>query len=131
MYTNMIFYVQVEYRVTHKNVTKGNVVSIPLPNNQILDLFKSKAVEEETLNMVKLQFQPFIKRKTVRPLQIQSTCRQQNGCDSKTGFCLGEDRKHSGKIRKMLVNSIYSFSQNVFKSPLPNGRENWDCVVKS
>ena len=52
-------------------------------------------------------------------VQIQSTCRRRNKCDSKFEFRF---RKGRNILEDMLVTSIFSFSQNVkFFRGLPQG----------
>ena len=65
--------------------------------------------------------QPFTKQKNFKPVQIQSTYRRQNKCDSKFEFGFRKGRKHFGEKEEMLVTSIFSFSQTVFKRPLSRG----------
>ena len=48
-------------------------------------------------------------------VQIESICRQQNKCNLKTEILSGIGRKPCGEKEKMLINSIFSFSHNVFK----------------
>ena len=58
--------------------------------------------------------------------QSHSTCRQQNKCDLKI-------ENYLEGIENMLVNSILSFTQNVFKSPFCQGHQKsgLNCEVKS
>ena len=50
---------------------------------------------------------------------IESICRQQNKCDSKTALVRVENIVGNGE--KMLVTSILSFSYNVFKRHFTQG----------
>ena len=48
------------------------------------------------------------------PIQIESICRPQNKCNTKTDLSW-EEQKNLREKEKMLVTSIFSFSHNVFK----------------
>ena len=59
--------------------------------------------------------------------QIEGTYRRQNKCDPKIEICFEKGRKHCGKRKKLLVTSIFSFS-NIFKSCLSQGcQKSWSC----
>ena len=53
---------------------------------------------------------------------LKAFCRWHFKCRSNDDLCYWLDRKHCGEKEKMLVTSIFSFSHNVFRRPLFQGR---------
>ena len=58
----------------------------------------------------------FTKRQNFRLVQIESTCRRQNKCDSKIEIVFGWVENILGKRRKCWLPAFSPFAQNVFKS---------------
>ena len=51
----------------------------------------------------------FTTQRSYSPAQIESTCRRQNKCDSKTEICFWKGRKHFGKRRKCCLPAFSPF----------------------
>ena len=62
-------------------------------------------------------------------VQIESICRPQIKCDSKTEICFGKGRKHCGKKRKCWLPAFSPFPI-MFSEGFLRVVKSWDCVVK-
>ena len=71
----------------------------------------------------------FTKQQNCGLVEIESICRRQIECDSKTEISFGKGRKHRGEKEKMLVTSIFSFSHNVFQGFCVRVAKSRDCLV--
>ena len=69
--------------------------------------------------------------KFFRLVQIQSICRRQNKCDSKTQICSGKGRKHCGKRRKCWLPAFSPFPTMYSKGYFLRVVKSGDCVEKS
>ena len=72
----------------------------------------------------------FTKQQNFGFVQIQSICRRQNKCDSKTEICFGTGRKHCWKRRKCCLPAFSPFPTMFSKGYFPKVVKRWDCVYK-
>ena len=76
--------------------SQNGVLGNGLTDNRTLAWSKLKTFGDDK----RKQAQLFTRRQKFRMIQIERICRRQNKCDSKTGNCFGNGKKHCGKRRK-------------------------------